>query len=263
MFNEQAAWVALRNATEDIGRLPTATRSAIIGVVVAGSLVRGDFLAERSDVDVFTVLRGQVDQPYDTDAHRAVKSCFDRYFAPYRGHCHYPHVWDDVCLAEAALPGRTEDVAAQPIDALGIYLFDTVQFHRTVWGADFTASMPAPPEVRSLVGPRLDGLVRAIGELTGDEAARCARAMMLAVEAVRAVHLMFCEAGKPSVLKRDVLIGYNTRVPTFPLKAFGLALWKDYADERRADRPRERKSVDECLAFLRQAAALAKDALPA
>jgi hypothetical protein len=123
--------------------------------------------------------------------------------------------------------------------------------------------MPAPPEVRLLVGPRLDGLVRSIGELTGEDATRAARAMMLAVEAVRAVHLMFCEPGKCSLLKRDVLIGYNTRVPTFPLKSFGLALWKDYADERRGDRPRERKSVDECLAFLRQAAALAKDALPA
>jgi predicted nucleotidyltransferase len=263
MFNEQAAWVALRNAAEDIGRLPTATRSAITGVVVAGSLVRGDFLAERSDVDVYTVLRGQVEQPYDTDAHRAVKSCFDRYFAPYRGHCHHPQVWDDVCLPEAALPGRSEDVPGQQIKALGIYLFDLVQFHRTVWGTDFTAAMPAPPEIRLLVGPRLDGLVCSIGELTGDDAARAARAMMLVVEAVRAVNLLFCEPGKPSLHKRDVLVGYNTRVPTFPMKSFGLALWKDYADERRADRPREAKSVDECLAFLRQAAALAKDAMPA
>jgi predicted nucleotidyltransferase len=251
MLDEQSAWSAVDGAVRHVWALGQRLRAQITSIIVAGSLVRGDFIADNSDVDMHVVLRGHVEVPWASQAYRAVSDCFDRAVSPYRGRSHSPRVWDGVCVSEAGLLRSATQAAAQRYKAFGIYLFDLVAHHRTVYGRDVLAELPEPPDPKSLVIPRLDRLCRQAQAGLDGPAEHRARIPMLGVEAVKALQLYF--GGEPSIHKRAIAEVYAEAVPPFAMKPFGLELWRCYTESRYPDGRQASKPLAETVEFVRQA----------
>ncbi len=230
MVNEQVAWLAVNKAVQDIVReLATSPRSKIISITIGGSLVRGDFIEDLSDVDVFTLVRGDIQEYWDSEEHKAFKSYFDLYLSEYKGHSHNPFVWDDLSICEKDLPKTLDDLANQRIKALGIYLFDLIENHRTLYGEDFTRSLPQNSDPKILVIPRIDGLLEIAEKIINDTQNRD-RIYLMGVEALKALQLYFGE--KPAIDKPTIERVYRKNVPDFPMKSFGLDLWQNYVDPK-------------------------------
>ena len=227
MLNEQKAWAAVHDSVRAVEQLPSDVRSQIVSITVAGSLPRGDFVENRSDVDVYTIVAGEIQSPWESDAHARVRSCFDRHFAPYKGDSLNPHVWDDVCLGAADLPACGEDFARCRFKTLGIYFFDFQKHHKTVWGEDFTASMPQPVDPRPLVAGRLSWYVEQAQKITrGGQHQKLRIIPHLAGGAVTALQIYYGD--ELSIDKFVVLRQYTRSVPDFPGKSIGLEVWTDY-----------------------------------
>ena len=230
MVNEQVAWLAVNKAVQDTVReLTTSPRSKIISITIGGSLVRGDFIEDLSDVDVFTLVRGNIEEYWDSEEHKAFISYFDSYLSQYKGHSHNPFVWDDLSICEEDLPKTLDDLANQKIKALGIYLFDFIENHRTLYGEDFTRRLPQNSDPKSLVIPRINSLLKRAEKIINGTQNRD-RIYLMGVEALKAVQLYFGE--KPAIDKLAIEQVYRARVPDFPMKSFGWELWQNYIDPK-------------------------------
>ena len=225
VFGERQAWAAVRAGVKDVDRLPDEIKSQIVSITVAGSLVRGDFIDNRSDVDIYTVLAEAAERVWESEAHSRIRSCFVRYFNPYMECSANPGVWDDVCLSVERLPRRTEDFAREPLKALGVYFLDFVKHHKTVWGEDFTLGMPAPVDPKPLIPGRLDWLLAKVEEIVRECYAEL-RTPILVGAAMTALQVYFSE--EPSIHKSEVIRRYRRFVPDFPEKSFGLEAWDYY-----------------------------------
>jgi hypothetical protein len=135
-------------------------------------------------------------------------------------------VWDDVCISERSLPRRPEESGRHRIKALGIYFFDTRKYHRTVFGEDFTVSMPEPADPRPLIPERLQFLLNQADEIVWNHRQQEKRISLLAEGAVVALQLYF--DGEPSLNKYEVLPRYQKSVPAFAEKEFGKRVWDHY-----------------------------------
>lgn len=250
MLGPTQAWAAVYSAIKDVEELPGDVRSQILSITVAGSLVRGDFVENRSDVDVHTVFRGAADNPRRSEAHRQLRPCFDRHFAAYRGRSLNPMAWDDVWVSEGQLPREPAESGRHRFKALGIYFFDFLKHHRTVWGEDFTSAMPAPADPKPLAGERLDFLIERAEWTIRDEPEEQQRLPLLAGSAVALLQVYF--GPEPSLHKSDLLPRYVGCVPEFAAKPFGLDVLNDYLSgpTHREDLPHP---GEEYLAFLKAA----------
>ena len=226
MFNEQTAWAAVYDGVKDVEQLTPHIRSQIVGITVAGSLVRGDFIENRSDVDIYTVFAGDAEKPWKSEAHQQTRACFDPHFAVYKGNSANPYVWDDTCISVDGLPGCDEDFASQRLKAMGIYFFDFARYHKTIWGEDFTRGMPDPVDPKPLVPARLDFLTTWVERIVREDPADKMRILHLAGSAVTALQVYFSD--EPSINKFDVLRQYSHAVPDFPQKDLGLEVWNGY-----------------------------------
>ena len=155
-----------------------------------------------------------------------VRSCFDRHLGPYKGCVANPFAWDDVCVSSAGLPRRPEDAGHHRLKALGIYFFDFVKHHRTVWGEDLTRQMPEPVDPRPLIPDRLEFLIAAAEKVRDEGYVEWARLGLVAGGAVVALQVYFSQ--EPSLHKAEVTRRYGQAVPDFPEKPFGLAVWNNY-----------------------------------
>ncbi|MDP6439436.1 MAG: nucleotidyltransferase domain-containing protein, partial [Candidatus Brocadiia bacterium] len=158
MLTARKAWQAVEQAAIALSGLPTDLQAQIVSVTVAGSLVRGDFIENNSDVDVYTVLKGDPNSPVWLKAHEAVRACFEQQLSRYKGYSHNPFVWDDVLVSSAKLPSTVEEVGNQRLKAFGVYLFDLIENHRTIFGEDFVERLPPHPNPRSLLFRRVQHL---------------------------------------------------------------------------------------------------------
>ncbi len=226
MFDEQAAWAAVYCGVEDVEKLPDDVRSQIVSITIAGSLVRGDFVTNRSDVDIYIVLTGEMEQPWQSEAYERIGPCFAEHLSQYKGFSANPHVLDCVCLAAGKLPRKREDFADQRLKAMGIYFFDFAKHHKAVFGEDFTRGMPEPVAPKPLVPARLDFLATWGERIVRKDPADKMRMLLLAGAAVTALQVYFSDV--PSIGKFDVLRQYSHAVPDFPQKDLGLEVWNDY-----------------------------------
>ena len=230
MFNEQVAWLAVNKAVQDIVReLTTSPQSKIISITIGGSLVRGDFIDDLSDVDVYTLVRENVQEYLDSEEHKTFRSYFESYLSQYKGHSHNPFVWDDVSICEEDLPKTLDDLANQRIKTLGIYLFDFIENHRTVYGEDFTRRLPENSNPKSLVIPRIDSLLERAEKIFNNTQNRD-RIYLMGVEALKALQLYFGE--NPAIDKPTVERVYREHVPDFSMKSFGWEIWQNYVDPK-------------------------------
>lgn len=257
MLNEQRAWSAVYRAVEEIIALSEDVQSQIVSVTIAGSLVRGDFIEDNSDVDVYTLINREVANPWESEEHRAVKTFFDKYFGIYEGYSANPCVWDDVCIGEEELPKTLDDLAEQRIKSFGIYLFDLIENHRTVYGEDFTLKLPRCPDPRRLVIPRLDSLLERVEYIFENHPQNHYRIYMFAIEALKTLQFYFGE--ELTIDKRKVIEAYTARVPDFPMKSFGLGIWQDYVESKYPDGRRQHKPLEDYLDFLIQSERLVKE----
>lgn len=250
MFTEQKAWDAVNTALEDIKALPEKTLSQIVSITIAGSLVRGDFIEDNSDVDIYTLLSRESGIAWKSDVNRDCGKIFDRHFAPYTGYTGNPYVWDNLIVGEDDLPKTSEEALSHQFKSFSIYLFDFLDNHRTVYGEDTTARLPRIPDLTILVAPRLERLLGRAQDIYTKEPENHSRIYMFAVEALKAVQLYFSEV--PSIHKDRVIDGYIRNVPEFPMKRFGAEIWRDYVETRYPDNVKQHKPLSEYVEFLRE-----------
>ena len=242
----QAIWRALNAAREDVQALPGSARDEIRSIIVAGSLVRGDFIPGRSDVDVYTVLAGDIERAWEGQTHRAVRECFERHFAPMKRTSLNPFFWDDVCISESQLPPRAGYNGRHRFKAFGAYLFDFVDHHRILYGRDVVRDFPAPVDPRTLVPERAATLAAQARELVEKKDGEIGRLVLLAGSAVVALAVA-CQ-DEPSLHKDDITRSLETRAPDFPARELALGVWRDYLTapvrhvESAADLPRDVRS---------------------
>ncbi len=246
-FTEAAAWSALQRGLDEVRQLPEETRASVKSITVAGSLVRGDFLENRSDVDLYTIYNVSDEELKQSEIHQPVRACFDRQFIPYKGRSHNPFVWDDIAISIQDLPHTRDDFRTHNLKTFGIYYFDFVKHHQTLWGEDFTKDLPPAPDPKTLVPARLGSLVGKMESIIA-KGADAIRLPMFAVEAVRALQIYFSE--EPSNHKAQVSERYRSLVPEFEGKAFGLVVWGDYVRSRESAVPL--RPLEDYCQFLRQ-----------
>ena len=250
-FSEREAWAAVHQGVEDFQQLPDDVRSRLLSITVAGSLVRGDFLESRSGVDIYTVYDPVIEKPWNSEAHARVRPCFDRHFAPYRSLSVNPNAWDDVCVEGSTLPREPDQVGPHRLKGLGIYYFDFVKHHRTVWGEDFTRSLLEPADPRPLVPERLDWLIERANEIAGKDPADRGPMPIIVVEAMRALQIYFSE--EPSIHKSEVIRRYKAYVPDFTEKPFALTVWDDYLRQDAREHACVSRPPEDYLIFLQAA----------
>jgi predicted nucleotidyltransferase len=232
MLTTRKVWQAVEQAAIALSELSGHLQAQIASVTVAGSLVRGNFIENNSDVDVYTVLKGDPNSPAWLKAHEAVRACFEEPLSRYKGYSHNPFVWDDVLVSSAKLPSTVEEVGNQRFKTFGVYLFDLIENHRTIFGEDFVERLPRHPNPRDLLFRRVQHLHERAAMAVNDAHSHPS-ADMVAVEALKAVQLCFGQ--ELALHKGKVIECYATHVPDFPMKPFGLAIWKEYVEARYPD----------------------------
>jgi hypothetical protein len=250
VFTEQKAWDAVYAAIDDIEALPEDTLSQVISITVVGSLVRGDFIEDNSDVDICTLLKREAGVAWKSYVNSDCGRIFDRHFAPCKAYTGNPYVWDNLIIGEDDLPTTSEEAAQHQFKAFSIYLFDLIANHRTVYGEDFTTGLPRIAEPRSLVLPRLERLLGRAEDVFKNEPNNHFRIYMFAIEALKAVQLYFSQV--PSIHKDRIIDGYICNVPEFPMKQFGIEIWRDYVETRYPDDVKPHKPLSECVEYLGQ-----------
>ena len=225
-FGEKEAWAAIDASARDIQSLPESVQSDIVGIIVAGSLVRGDFVENRSGVHIFTALADTAGPAWESETHWQARECFDKHFRPYLGSSAHPYVWDDVTVGMSSLPRLPEDAGRHRIRALGVYFFDTVKHHKTVFGEDFTLRMAPPADPKPLLPERMNWLLNAADEIVLANRENQKRMQLLAGGAVVALQIYYGD--EPTVNKFEVLPNYERTVPEFEMKRFGRDVWNEY-----------------------------------
>ena len=222
---EQDYRSVIRAVSGDIESLSSGARENIFSLTLSGSLVRGDFRAGSSDIDIHLVLRGTIPDPQASDDFCQVRDVIRRRVEAIEHANGLRTIVDLVCMCLARLPGLGDGTVNPAIKMLSFYRFDLQAHHEVLWGEDFASKLPPGPAPRSMVVDRLASSLRRAEQIVHDSAQRF-RAGMLAVEAVKAIQLLF--ADPPSIHKADVSRVYRDVVPDFPGKADGWRVWNEY-----------------------------------
>jgi len=191
--------------------------------------VRGDFIEDLSDVDVYTFVRENIQEYWDSEEHKIIGSYFESHLSRYKGYSHNPVVWDDVSICEEDLPKTLDDLANQRIKAFGIYLFDFIENHKTVYGEDFTGRLPQNSNPKSLVIPRIDSLLERAEKIINSVQNQDSIYLM-GVESLKALQLYFAEY--PAIDKPSIERVYREHVPDFSMKSFGWEIWQNYSNPK-------------------------------
>ena len=138
----------------------------------------------------------------------------------------------------------------QVIKTFGIYSFDLIENHRTVYGDDFTSRLPRHPNTKIMVPERLDNLLKKALNIYENEPENQFRIYMFAIEGIKSAQLYFGD--KLSIHKSYVIKAYRERMPNFPMKQFGLEIWQNYIETRYPHNVKPHKPISEYIDFLKQ-----------
>lgn len=233
-FTDRQAWSIISRSLRRIDELDPKVKNSIYSLVVYGSLVRGDFLPDISDIDIMLVMK-MPDDVFPEENARKILKILDEESEKHRtqvprGRHHGTAVVDSIAFGEPQLPIRgrtpvdTNSMLASPeIKPLAIYAFDFAEHNRVLLGENFIPQLDVKPPT-SFIPKRAEGMRPRLEVAQRDQPAMLP---LIAGEALRMAELNY---GKPDLDRRNMLENFVRYVPDFPLKAFAHKLYTQYLD---------------------------------
>ena len=236
------AWKIVEEVREIINNLPEKLRQEIVSVVLFGSLARGDFVPNVSDIDIFIVFKDRISKENIEKILRAIYSIGEKY----RGYSKYDKVIDIPWMFESELPTKGSGKKTF-FKFLSIYAFDFVKYSKVLYGRDIVNEIEVP-NPRDLVIERAERLLKLLNKCESENDYYMIR--IIAGETIRLAQIAY---GEITIDKRKVLQNFLKYVPEYPMKHFAVEIWKEYLS------PRSRISleyIEMCKKFIRETLSL-------
>lgn len=267
-FTERDAWLAVDKSIQSLC-LDSALTEKVYSIILYGSLVRGDFLPQVSDIDIMIVMKMK-DGIFPEREARQIIRVFEEESKPYRtppprGRHHGQAVFDAIAFGEPELPLRgrtpvpTNSILAPPeIKPLGIYAFDFERFNRILHGHNFIPAMEVRSP-RSFIPERARWMRDRLRQFFKEQPS------FVPVTTGEALRLARIQFGEPNLDKRTALADFMENVPDFASKSFAKTFWQQYLDvayfEDKTD-DQVQGFYDDCLRFANDIIGLLLDENP-
>ena len=225
--SKEIAWRIVDEIRGVVDSLPREVKSIIYSIVVFGSLVRGDFVDDVSDIDILIVFKNGAPQESIRSVLDAVRGVEARFNV-----CKNFSVLDVVWVYEEEIP-LVNRFTKTFFKFFTIYAFDFIKNSEVIYGEDFRDRLFVK-NPKFWVPSRIIRLKKLFKKWVEDGNARML--MILAGEVIRLAQIAF---GKPTINKWDVIKLFREYVPNYPMKSFAETIWREYLT------PKNRKVVDE------------------
>ncbi len=194
----------------------------IQSVCAYGSIARGDWFDCNSDLDLAVLFHPDTSES-DATGYKKLQEMARGILAGRAFPAHTPGGIDWCTLP--SFPRRDDEVRQiSGFFHFNIFLFDFLAHSEILWGEDFRARMPAPPDPASLAAPWFEAVVARVQQLHDTEAVQF-KAPSNAYKATLVAQLVF---GERTLDKRRILELYCANVPEFPMKTEGEKLIRQY-----------------------------------
>ena len=231
-YTSQDAWNVVIQAVEEIKKSNLATK--LYSVVLYGSLVRGDFIDNVSDIDLIVVLKNAV----EPSTGQQVSEIFKRVAGQKGIHVDAPYLLEE----KLPLKGKDQQLIKQMQKCwvqFGFFAFDILQHHKILYGEDFVEKLEIPNPLYA-AKDRIKHIL--------ENEVKCYPCQMdkWAWELVKAIQVIFSR--KPTLNKEEVLQNFTLYVPDFPLKSFAKEILEGYKKKSK----RDEVFLKRCEVFIRQ-----------
>ncbi len=236
-LTKQKALALVNAIKETIYKLPEKYKTRLYSVVLFGSLVRGDFIDDVSDVDILIVFRNGtsnseieyiIDKIKNIPGNIPGEGCYEAI--------------DLVWLYEKELPLVNQPVKS-PFKFLSIYAFDFIKNSKILYGVDFRDAMVVE-NPRKWIIPRVNRLRNLLKKSLNERNDKMLT--ILAGETIRLAQLVF---GKPTINKKDVFRNFEKYVPDYPVKSFAAEIWGEYMSPK-PNKKLSRKYIARLIIFV-------------
>ena len=219
-------WNSLRSLNNRLTILFPKLEAAPVSVMVDGSLIRGDFLPNASDVDLTITFGSDLAGPPVCSALEAILAEIDQVCAdlpvrewpakPLQFDVHLQTVADVDCTRERELLDWNIEDIPPGYPKLWLYAFDVVRHHLVLFGHDVTVDFCKLPP-KTFVPLRMkqihsEAVIAGAGPTEYDRQHKTISQAMYAWEAIRALQIHY---GGDSIKKDEVIRNWNALVPNF------------------------------------------------
>ncbi|WP_102401787.1 hypothetical protein [Haloimpatiens massiliensis] len=155
----------------ELQKVSSLIQSEIISVIIDGSVIRGDFIEDSSDIDItITTLNKKVDLQVKQHIEEVVKNIQSK--LPKRGYPRKPLIydiqWQDIDTVKDCGQRRLNEWNLNNIPRgypkLWLYAFDSIKNHKVIYGQDIT-EFYTKIEPKSFVPIRVERIQRSVMDL--------------------------------------------------------------------------------------------------
>ena len=225
-LSREKALKIVEEIKKEIENMKTGYKRRIYSIVLFGSLVRGDFIDDVSDIDILIVFKNgtsEDDINYIIDKLNQVQKRFV--------YCKNYEALDIAWVFENELP-----LVHQPTKTffkfLTIYAFDFIKYSEVLYGEDFRDNLLVKPP-KEWVSKRIARIKLLLKKFRSDNNEKML--MILAGEIIRLAQIVF---GFPTIKKDEVFSNFMKYVPDYPEKKLAIEIWNEYLT------PKNKKRVD-------------------
>ena len=214
----------------------------VYSIALYGSLPRGDFLAEVSDVDLFVILEWPaITSAEEWESFDEISGSFSKFFLDCFKEVSIPrsrgYLLDLVMLSKEHLPFKEKQVRLDPdfdyvvFKYFGVYSFDIPNW-KIIYGEDFRTKLNTF-DSKALAPAMAKNIIDRI-----DSTSSAKEVLGYAAHALRLAQVYY---GEPTLDKRKILANFHRYVPQFPLKdqaveIYGLAMRMNLISEEAISR---------------------------
>lgn len=219
-LTEAVALGLVEQGVKAFDELDIASREEVTSIVLYGSLVRGDFVTNVSDIDILLVFNTE---PTDRIVEE-VQKCFTDVAVPYRGKSNCPEVFDIpwVFVSELPLKNATAKESHLYWKFLEIFAFDFVAHSEVLRGEDFRQKLNVK-DPKTLIQSRAEDLRNKWSKFKADK--KHWMVVIITGELIRLAQIKF---GERTIDKRVVYQNFKKHVPYFDGKEFIDVFWNEY-----------------------------------
>jgi len=238
-FSERIAW----SIVECVKKTIEERNEFIYSAVVYGSLLRGDFTPNVSDIDLLLVFKKNTPINKINNLLNEIWKCAEKYY----GLSNYEKIIDILWIYENELLLKDTDVES-PFKCLSIYAFDFVKYSKVIRGVDFRKELKVQnPKV--LVEKRAKRILELLEKFYSER-----KYNMIEILAGEAIRLAQIHYGELTIDKRKVFKNFMKYVPEYPSKKLAEKIWTKYLTQDK--KPLSSKELEEYIKFIKETVAL-------
>ena len=231
------AWKIVGEVKEAIMALPEELKRKIVSVVLFGSILRGDFVPNVSDIDILIVFSDNASREDIDKILETIYSIGEKY----RGFSKYDKVIDVPWMFEREIPMKGSGKRSI-FKFLSIYAFDFAKYSMVLYGRDIVNEIEIP-DPKSLIIDRAKRLLELLEKYESEN-----NEYMISILAGEATRLAQIAYGEITIDKRKVLKNFLKYVPEYPMRTFAIEIWRKYLTPESQVTP---DYIEKCKKFIR------------